>query len=223
MKRTSKILVLTLYSLLILNLMSCNTASLWQKEYSYTETAQEFLITNDGNKIIILGEKYHYILDDNNGVIKKILTWDKRSNLKMTIYDLEVIKSNKVIGSVMISTDPEKKHTFTKNEIKFFDELEFSQPNFMYDDLLEKQISINGTRYLPKPGVNYETHSSLNKRYKFEVKYDDNIKKAALTPVFVAADGLGVALGAAMFVIAVPLVIPVMIIVCVKDPGGACS
>ena len=58
----------TLSSLSLLSVTGCVTKKLYETlethDTQYDETALSFLVTEDGSKLVVLGEKYHYIFDD---------------------------------------------------------------------------------------------------------------------------------------------------------------
>lgn len=206
-------------ALLTTNLTSC-TSLLWSNKRTYKETLRDFLVTKDGEKIVILGKKYHYILDDKSGLIKKILTWNGRSKLEMEINDFEVIDAANISGSVTIRSKVQNNSSTSLNgqERDFLeDELGFSRKHPDHNStIFEKKISLTGERYLPKPGVNYDTQSHLNKEYQVHIGYTNSGNKAvkiALTPVAVAADGVLVITGVAMTVVLVPISVGALILV----------
>lgn len=188
--------------LLITNLTSC-TSLLWRNSV-YGDGFKHFLITQDGKKIVILGEKYHYVFDDESGVLSKLLSWEGRSKLEMEIYNFRLSKFNNITGSITVKSRIQKNSTTELSEqekdflikdgftIATSDEYIFT--NTTSDEVIfKKKINIAGVRYLPKPGVNYDTSSSFTKVYGVNIERDDFSDKAtkiAFTPVTVVGDGV---------------------------------
>lgn len=224
MKPTKIILIVSI----LLSLIACNTMELWQKKSFYEETFKDFLVTKDGDQIIILGAKYHYIFQDSSNLLSKLLAWNGRSKLRLKINNLKIQESEQISGWITVSNEDNDNLTTSlkQSEKEFLKKLGFKEnKNFIF----AKSIFLKGKRYLTKKGVNYNisSPSRFNKEYKTNIEvtngFNDNAKKIALTPIFITADGVGIVAGTAMAIAVIPLVIPVLIVVCAKDPGGACS
>jgi hypothetical protein len=178
--------------LITANLTSCMTMKLWQKG-SYVENFKNFLITKDGKKIVILGEKYHYIFDDNSGDLYQLLTWENNSKLEIENYNFRISKINEIICSITIKNKSQKNSTthLSKKDKSFLQKLGFVN-NSSDEVIFKKNIIISGQRYYPKTGLNYGTSTPLNHDYSVNIEIDDyanKTKKIALTPVAVAGDG----------------------------------
>lgn len=181
---------------LLLN-SSCLTQQLWESKKYYDETIKEYLISADGSKVVFLGKKYHYIFDDNSGMVKQLLQWGGRQKLIMNLYDFEVTSKNevKITASVTTASQEESSNknlsALSVDEINFLKKLGFSKIEGVGNNILYKTIDLKGVRYLPKPGVSYEVSLSLNKEYKVKVEYSnffDKATKVALTPLSVTGD-----------------------------------
>lgn len=225
--------------LVILSLLlnsSCATRQLWEEKRYYDDTIKEYLVSDDGSKVIFLGKKYHYIFDDNSGAVKQLLKWGGRSKLVMNIYDFKALSENDVKLSVWISSAPQKElsnknlPTLSKEEIDFLRKLGFLEGKTGSNNMLSKKIDLNGTRYLPKPNVNYEISSSLNKEYKVKVEYSnffDKTVKVALTPITVAEDAIIIVTGTGLVitfgVVAGAISLPLYFVACVANPNNKCD
>jgi len=182
-------------SLLLLMNSSCSTRDMWNRssEYYYKDTIDQYLITKDGEKVIFLGEKYHYIFDDNDNVVKELLNWPNRKELKMDIMSFDLISRNKVKVKIQVIGDfTAESNELSQSELTFLKNLGFKSL-FKDGKILIKDIAFTGKRYLPKPNELYKSNSSLNKSYDVQVrvKYNkakDIGKKIALTPITVVGD-----------------------------------
>ncbi len=60
------------FSLTLVSANGCFTPMLY-KPRSYDETASAFLVTEDGSRVVVLGQRYHYIFDEISPSLKQIL------------------------------------------------------------------------------------------------------------------------------------------------------
>lgn len=194
--------------LITTNLASC-TDALWQKSY-YSETFKNFLITKDGQRIVLLGKKYHYIFDDKSGTIKKLLSWESRSKLEMEIDGFLVNNTIDVNASVTVKSKTQKNSSveLSDQETGFLMDLGFTKDH-SNDTVLKQKINLVGTRYLPKSGVNYDKSSSLSsfsKEYRVSIEqssFGDKTIKIAFTPVALAADGVLMVAGVTLMTVVI--------------------
>lgn len=187
--------------LITTNLASC-TDALWQKSY-YSETFKNFLITKDGQRIVLLGKKYHYIFDDKSDTIKKLLSWESRSKLEMEINGFLVNNTIDVNASVTVKANSSVK--LSDQEKGFLKDLGFTKAR-SNDTVLKKKINLVGTRYLPKSGVNYDKSSSFSKEYRVSIEqssFGDKTIKIAFTPVALATDGVLMVAGVTMMTVVI--------------------
>lgn len=179
--------------LIITNLTSC-TSMLWKKN-SYIDKFKDVLNTKDGEKIVILGKKYHYIFNDDSLVLNKLLDWENNSKLEIEKYNIRITENNKIIGSIILKTKVEKNlnNVLDEQDKSFLQTLGF-QNSGSNEAILKKKIIVSGARYAPKSDANYDTTSTSNKEFKIKVEVDDDFvdiaKKIAFTPVTVLADGV---------------------------------
>ncbi len=178
--------------LITLNLTSCATINLWKKSY-YAENFKNFLITEDGKKIVILGEKYHYIFDDKSGDLNKLLSWESKSKLEIENYNFRISEINKITCSITLKSKSQKNSSvnLSKKETAFLQKLGFT--NTSSDEVIfKKNINISGERYSPKSGINYGATAPSKDEYRANIEiddYTDKTKKIVLTPVAVVGDG----------------------------------
>jgi hypothetical protein len=225
--------------LVILTLLfntGCITTEMWQKKEYYDDTIKKYLVSEDGAKVIFLGKKYHYIFDDNSGVIKQMLKWSGSSKLVMSIYAFEALSENDVRLFVWIESASEKEllsknlSKLSKGEVDFLKKMEFLDKKSGNESILGKKINLSGTRYLPKPGVDYSAiNSSLNKEYKVrvEVRYDSALgksKKISLTPITIAGDAVVIVGIIGALAVSLAIALPFGFIGCLSPhAGGLCG
>lgn len=199
-KITSLLAILTL----LINSGCDGTAKMWKKKTSYEEVIKNYLISDKGDKIAFLGQKYHYIFDENSGVIKELLQWDQKQKLKIRIhdfYDFKATSPSDVILMVDITgtTSSQKSDNLDEislpSDIAFLKKLGFLEIEITRGKtkMITKRIKLEGRRYLPKPHTQYPITDSLSKEYKVIVQntYDtalEKSKKIALTPLTVTGD-----------------------------------
>ncbi|MES2676898.1 MAG: hypothetical protein V4612_01105 [Pseudomonadota bacterium] len=181
-------------------LNSCTvTSNLWKNKIEQ-DTINQFLISEDG-KVAFIGQKYHYIFDDQSGFVTNLLAWNKKPKLEVTISKLKVSTSNEISGNFIISVkavegSPDHKNItmLTQNELSFLKNLGFQSRQNGNDVLMTKQITLKGTIYLPDPNVDYKLKSKLSKDYKVTVEFESNLGqragKIAITPITVTADAI---------------------------------
>ena len=182
--------------LIISNLTSCATSIFW-KNKEYVENFNQFLTTKDGKKIVILGNKFHYIFDDESSFLIKLLSWENRLKLEITDYKFKIINFNKITASITIKSKPDV--VLNEQEITYLRELDFIQD----ENFFKKNIDLFGTRYSPKKDVNYQIIGSFSKYYVVRIEIDDFVdtaKKIAVTPIAIVADGIYFAVGATLMV-----------------------
>lgn len=212
-------------TLLVTSISSCYTTELWKKDSYYKETFKDFLITKEGDKIIILGKKYHYIFDDQSKTLGKLLSWNEREKLELVINNLEILKSGKVSGLAIVRNKRYNDSSLSEKEARFLSELGLVKRKNRGRSILEKRIDLKGVRFLPKKGVNYDISSQFNKEYKVRISdsgFSDKVTKIALTPISVTLDGAGIVLVAGIIVALLSLTIPMVIVKCVADTKLSC-
>jgi len=57
--------------LLVLSSCSISTKDMWSHKERYHDKIHDFLVSDKENQIVFLGNKYHYIIDDDSKDIKK--------------------------------------------------------------------------------------------------------------------------------------------------------
>jgi hypothetical protein len=189
----------------------CTTATtdVWKKP-TYNETISQFLITANGEKLIFIGEKYHYIFA-NQDSLNNILQWPDRKLLKAAFFNnFSVDAKNKIIGRFAIVCFC---HDASKKQIQWLENNEFHRFNknnlTSTDDkgTYIKEIKIAGDRYLSN-NLSLDKYDKLNNEYQIQVETDytflDTAGRVALTPIAVAEDGLATFMLIPIVVIGIP-------------------
>ena len=194
--------------------MGCTTTttSVWKKP-TYEETIKQFLITSDGEKLVFIGKKYHYIFSSQDS-LKNILQWQDRKILKANFYDkFSVDANNKITGRYAISCEC---NDATKLQIQWLEDNGFhrlirKQPSPSDEtNIYVKESQITGYRYLAN-NLKLDKYAILNNAYKITVETDytiaDKAVRVAETPIAVAEDGVATFFLVPLLVIATPFAI----------------
>lgn len=168
-------------------LSSCITKSLWSNG-GYEENIKQFYIGSDGRYVALIGSDYHYILRDESGVIKKILSLRQKGVLTLDrkLTNLKLNSNNEVYGVFALSGPF---NLLPKEDAAALANLGF-YPNRADDIAVTMQIS--GRRYAAR----YLSGQALSETdHVITVDYSDsnvvkNIGKAAITPITVTLDAV---------------------------------
>ena len=153
---------------------------------SYTETISSFLITKKSNKLVIIGEKYHYIFNIDTK-LKKLLLSKNRKKLSTAFNSFRVDLNNTITGNYNIFISSDK--VDDKNHAKLLNEVGFKKDTSQKNHFLVG--SIKGKRYIAKK---IPAQYKFNKRYKIYIqeekitgKYIDetNVVLVLLSPIAV--------------------------------------
>lgn len=202
----------TILILSIFVLSSCATHLAW-KNKSYQEKISHFLTTNGVEKLVIIGDKYHYIFSNANK-LNTILQWEHRKLLKANFDEhFLVTTNNKISGKYKIICDCENTSKAQKawlNDNGFKRTLEKNKQCTNKKMLYVKEIEVHGDRYLSK-NKKFSENNKLNSIYKIIVEEEastlDNIVNVAETPIAVAADGIFIISAAGIAVALFPITI----------------
>jgi len=163
----------------------------------YKEDFKEFAIGEDRKSVILVGNKYHYLLDDKNDVLKRII--DSSVISKIEVLDngrflVDASSKKAEFDFRIVSVDAKM---LSDEEKKVFKKLRFSEPSNNGLDYnyrrFYKSLFLEGTRYLPTPKDTYKTYP-LNPAKPFSRDIKENptplktTGKILLTPFAVAAD-----------------------------------
>ena len=190
--------------LIITNLASCATKQIWRHKFykkQHTETYNNFFITEEGKKIVVLGDKYRYIFDDNLGRIKKILSLEGISKFSV---EIDILIENEVRAYISITlknktqkdslvdlTDQER--IFLTKEVHLPFEISSKKDVHLQD------FSSSTTRCLATAEVYYDKSSSLIMGHQVTIREErssnvrDKATKIALTPLTLISDSISTA------------------------------
>lgn len=195
------VLVLLLISSLLFT--SCATKKVWSP-VSYKEVLGSPLITEDGKKLVLVGKKYHYIFDLDSE-LKDILL-SKRNERLTTYFDtFKVDENNKVVGGYALYYPINQPQM--DQDINWLKQMGFTWSG-VGSPLEEKKeyckdFKLVGMRYLLKDPKTVGTPS--NTKYCLMVEEPDyqfsTSERLFMTPVSVAADGVLILGGTALFLL----------------------
>ena len=184
----NKIISLLLIAMLFLT--NACIARQVKKDPSYAETFLGYFVNQRGNEIVFIGKKYHYIFKDDSGQIAELTKPEWKEKLKISQIKLRVDKDNNVYGDINLEFVKSEKIP-SNQDVQLLKKQEFVENN---KNIFSKKISLKGIRYEPAIGFDNEFKKSFSREYESKIFYDadrlDKIKKATLTPVAYAADGV---------------------------------
>jgi hypothetical protein len=172
----------------LLSQQSCLTKALWRGNY-YDENISQFFIGSDGRYIALIGGAYHYVLTDNSGIFRKVLSLKQKGILAVdaskSSFDLD--GNNNIQGKIVIKGP----HSLLPIE-----DIMALQTSGIYPDRSDNvviSINLSGRRYAAKYLNPQIVRNSTS--YRIKVYYNDaglvkGVGKAAITPVTVAADAV---------------------------------
>jgi len=187
-----------LSSLILLTTTGCLTTRFYESDHAsraYHEKVDSFLMTEDGSKLVVIGEKYHYIFDASPN-LKKVLLGSFRPMVMGNFSDFYVTQNNKITGNYTL--DLYKKDATDEQRKSAID------AGFITNNNSELSLSghLEGVRY------SAEGFPEIDQRYKFNVPYYVDISeeqstaklvgKILITPILVLADGVLILGGAAL-------------------------
>lgn len=178
-------------------LLGCTT-SMTKKLFAdrrYRETVSSVLISEDGKHLVILGEKYHYVFENQTDLVN-ILRMPFHPVVTALLGDFHVTSDQVISGNYDLTIN---------NKASEQDKAEAIAAGFRRT--VQGQITFNGKmqgkRYSAEKFTTNKTHQTLNKQYVVNISEEqssgEKASKALLTPVTVTADGV-------LTIITIPLV-----------------
>ncbi len=190
MKRS--LILLVALSFLILG-GACFTPMLYNesmyKNHAFVEEVSSFLITKEGNKLIVIGKEHHYIFETNKH-LNFILQWEERKRVIASFSNFNIKTDQSLLGSYHLRINIDESLTLEKKSLliaKGFTENKVLK-------ILEYHGKLQGERYLANK-VKIPAIMQLNKKYSINMIEDTSLstglaKRILLTPVAVVADGI---------------------------------
>jgi hypothetical protein len=184
-----KIILILVIPLLLIG-SSCKdtyTRKLWSDNF-YSEAFYYFLISKDGQFVVFLNDEFHYVFNDNSGLIQKLLLWKNSKKLYVdtdkTI--LKIFANNSVSGKVAIYID---KDNINFSDLKILKSLGFIDNK----EKFTTEFKVYGQRYQAKTDVTAYTprlSSPYNVRIYFDLTNGQKIAKASLSPLTLVVDAI---------------------------------
>ncbi len=185
-------------ALLSLGMTGCVTHELREKirnDASYTEEVTSVLISEDGKKLVFIGDGYHYVFDAPVGLSQSLHS-SFRKSLFAKFKEFRVDKNDHIIGNITISLDESASQEDKEEAIAVGYEKRSVSPAL--------ELSLQGKRYKSGGVATDRAEYKLNYTYKVTVLEErSTLEKAALTaatPIAVLADGV-------LVIVGVPLII----------------
>lgn len=186
-------------ALLSLGVTGCVTHELREKtrnDSSYTEDVTSVLISEDGKKLVFIGNDYHYIFDAPVGLSRSFHS-SLRKSLFFKFREFRVDNNDRITGKLTISLDESASQEDKGEALKLGYDKRSVSPAL--------ELSLQGKRY-KSGGVDTDTvRYKLNYNYKVTVLEERSfLEKAALTaatPIAILADGVLVILGVPLIIL----------------------
>ncbi len=190
-------------ALLSLGMTGCVTHELREKirsDASYTEEVTSVLMSEDGKKLVFIGDGYHYVFDAPVGLLHSLRS-SFRKSLFAKFKEFRVDKNDHITGNITISLDESASQEDKEEAIKLGYEKRSVSPAL---DSPALELSLQGERYKSGGVATDRVGYKLNYTYKVTVLEErGSLEKAALTaatPIAVLADGV-------LVIVGVPLII----------------
>ncbi len=175
-------------ALLSLGLTGCFTHELREKirnDASYTEEVTSVLMSEDGKKLVFIGDGYHYVFDT-----PVVLLHSLRSSFRKSLFarfkEFRVDKNDHITGNITISLDESASQEDKEEAIEVGYDKRSDSPAL--------ELSLQGKRYKSGGVAADRVGYKLNYTYKITVLEErSSLEKSALTaatPISVLADGL---------------------------------
>ena len=191
-------------------LSSCATIGLWQND-KYAESISHFLTTKDGRKLIIIGDKYHYVFSGTEQL--NVILQSKYSKLLKAEFhkNFMVNNNNKISGEYRIICNYKNPSDDLNNWLidngfkKTLVTNKCSENNIIYS----KESEIFGERFSTK-NQSFDRGKKLNEKYLIFVEEERSalgtVSRIAQTPIAITIDGAMI-YGVALLAPALPLLI----------------
>ncbi len=184
---------------------ACFTPMLYDKPIdnsrAFTEEVSSFLISQEGNKLIVIGKAHHYIFDTNN-LLKFILQWSEKKQVKASFANFTIKTDQSLSGTYHLRIRLENLNPDIK---ALLIAKGFTQHPVL--KILEYQGKLQGKRYLAGK-VKIPATMQLNKTYDIPmieeapISASEVAKRVLLPPVALLADGVLVIGGIPIFLLA---------------------
>jgi hypothetical protein len=183
------------------------------------ETVTDFLITQDGKKLIVIGNKHHFAFDlDNN--LHEILLWPSRHKLSPSFYDLDSQSNNSASLTYNVSVKP---NALSNEEIEFLKAHKFNEIFNGTNALLPPSYSLTNSL----TGDFYNANGIIvDKSVRFKQPYFIKAKQAQFNLNTNAPSPVAVAGGSVLFLGLIIVAVPLMAIMKASgkcEPNSMCD
>jgi len=172
---------------------ACFTPALYDKPAeetkNFVEEVSTFLITQDGQSLIVVGKQHHYIFTAND-TLKFVLGWAEKKRVKANFDHFTISSDQTMYGSYSLTVNMDNSLSVAaKNELL---KHEFKQEQ--KQNTLTYRGSVNGVRYLAGD-VTIPATLQLNQKYTIQMtehyaSTSAAIQRVLLTPLALVGDGL---------------------------------
>ena len=154
----------------------------------YEEKVGRFMLAQNGEFVAFLGKDYHYILDDNSGIIKGLLFSQYHYLMYIASNEtyIKLSRTNDLVAYITIK--------LTTGNIDSIIESDLANLGFEHnsDGVMSLKIQLEGKRYSAGNNFPDEVAFPLNNKYSIKI-YEDisstkKVEKAMLTPITVTID-----------------------------------
>ena len=170
----------------LFNLSGCMTSFMWEKgEPTYSQTSDivdSFLVAKDGQQLIVVSEKYHYVFKISDD-LRSILLSEQRKYIRPIFSSFELDHNNIIKGNYVLNY--ENKNDPSSNPDKT---ILIGNTNFKFGRYYGYLV---GIRYSSKEPI--PTEYKFNRPYKISIIEEDStdsttVAKVLATPFTLAAD-----------------------------------
>ncbi|MHA6920855.1 hypothetical protein [Ralstonia pseudosolanacearum] len=183
------------------NLAGCATAKLFEDD-KYQETVDRFLVSENGRKLVVLGKRYHYILDMPEH-LQAVLEAPYRQSVTAALYGF-VVDGDKITGKFKLDVHRDRARLMEEDRQRALAD-GFTQRG----GDLELVGSVSGTRYRTDGFKQEQVPSTFNKPYRIDVVEAMTPAGKAVrllaTPVTLTVDGVPVIGAVALFPVGMTL------------------
>lgn len=190
----------------MLGLSGCITSRMYERRSEYTETIRGFFMTRDGDSLVILGQRYHYVFAAPPALAEALKPALHSVAENADFWTFDVDHNNVIKGTVVLRL----KKDLSDEQRALAKAAGFEDGGRGWS----KRIELKGTRYSAERFAG-PTSQKFNQDYTVTVREDASpgvtALKVAATPVTVLADG-ALALGAVVL-------LPVFLVVMANSRG----
>lgn len=184
---------------------ACMTMALYDQSHlasrTFTEEVSSFLMTQDTNQLIVIGQKHHYIFTTND-TLKFILGGFEKNRVKATFNNFVINSDQSVSGEYTLTVDALNLPLESKK-------LLIAKGFVFSPTVLTYRSAVQGKRYLADQFVlpitlqfNQKYNITMHENY---VSNSATIERILLTPLAIVADGVLIMGGVPLAILAIPV------------------